>query len=653
MSRVTRTALGALLMTLVVSPIAAQERGMLSIDQLQSVNSLVGGRDAPLWSPDGSKIVFLGGLDGGLWTITPDGGFPTRLAQGVADGVFSRATLQLQWSPDGRHLGFVRGADGSAEIHLLDVADGSVRRLTNLGARIRAYSFSPDGRTIAFAGNRYGSTDIWTVSIADGHAKRLTTDMREDVFPSWTPDGSKVIYTRMDDDWVDHDVFELPADGGVARLVLSDKDYFDYGNGAKFGFARVSPDGGSILFRSQRSGWANFWIASLAGGEPRQIAAEDADQSAARWSRDGRSILFLSITNGTQSLKVVAASGGQAKTLVAPSMGGVSRAEWSPDGRRISFTLGTPTRAQDLYVVAAGGGETTQLTFSDPGGNLASELITPEKVSWENEGYTINAYLYKPKNLRAGERVPLIMNVHGGPTSQFRDNYQIYPQFFTSRGYAVLAPNVRGSSGYGKAFEDANNRDWGHGDLRDAIAGVAWGKKQPYINPEKIGITGISYGGMMTMYAVAFAPGVFQAAISGSGYGDVREFHTKVLVQSHSKLLSYELGKWPSTPEVDSIYRRSSSILKARDATAPTMFIHGYGLNRFDKHYPALKFAEEMSRFNKVVQYNTYPHETYYVYRKDNVQQVLKDMLAFFDKFLKDDATTTAGLAAGGTSSPE
>jgi dipeptidyl aminopeptidase/acylaminoacyl peptidase len=272
---------------------------------------------------------------------------------------------------------------------------------------------------------------------------------------------------------VDHDVFAMAPDGGPARLVLADKDFFDYRQGASFGFVQVSPDGKTAMFRSQRSGWANYWLVPLAGaGVPRQLAREAADQSDARWSPDGSQVLFLSMTNGTQSLKVAPAGGGGATTVVGPGAGIVARAEWSPDGRRISYSFGTSTRANDLYVVDAAGGTPRRLTAADPDGSLAADLIEPEKISWKNDGLTINAYLYKPRHLAAGTRAPVIMYVHGGPTSQFSDNFQLQAQFFASRGYAVLAPNVRGSSGYGKAFEDANNRDWGHGDLRDVIAGV-------------------------------------------------------------------------------------------------------------------------------------------------------------------------------------
>jgi dipeptidyl aminopeptidase/acylaminoacyl peptidase len=129
---------------------------------------------------------------------------------------------------------------------------------------------------------------------------------------------------------------------------------------------------------------------------------------------------------------------------------------------------------------------------------------------------------------------------------------------------------------------------------------------------------------------------VFQAAISGSGYGDVKDFHTVVPVLQHSKLLQYELGKWPSTPEVEAIYRRSSAILKAKDATTPAMIIHGYGLDVLDTDYAAWKYARELAKNSKIVEYKAYPGETYYVYGRENTRQMLQDMLGFFDRYLKD-----------------
>jgi dipeptidyl aminopeptidase/acylaminoacyl peptidase len=600
-----------------------------SLDQLQSVLPSIGANEAPQWSADGARLYYVG-ADGALWRVASRGGQAERVTPPLG------GASQLRASPDGRLVAYVKTVPGGNDIFAWDLAAGSERRVSRLSGHVRSYSFAPDGKRIALANDRQGSEDVYVLNVGDGDAQRLTTSPLYEVFPSFTADGQSILYTRLDARWVDHDVFEVPASGGTPRLVLQDRDFFDYRQGASFGFVRPSPDGRQLLFRSQRSGWANYWVVARGGGTPRPLAAEPADQSEARWSPDGKEVLFLSITNGTQSLKVATVANGAVRPVVAPGSGMVTRAEWSPDGTHISYGFGSPTRAQDLHVVPAAGGQPWQLTSSDPEGALAANLVEPEKISWVNEGLTINAYLYKPGNLAPGARAPVIMYVHGGPTSQFSDNYQLQPQFFASRGYVVIAPNVRGSSGYGKRFEDANNRDWGHGDLRDVLAGVAWAKRQSYVNPDKIGITGISYGGMLTMYAISFAPGVFQAAISGSGYGDVKDFHNVVPVLQHSQLLHYELGKWPSTPAVEAIYQRSSAILKAKDATAPAMIIHGYGLDVLDTEHAAWKYARELAKHSKVVEYKKYPNETYYVYGRENTRQMLQDMLEFFDRYLKD-----------------
>ena len=174
----------------------------------------------------------------------------------------------------------------------------------------------------------------------------------------------------LDDGWLDHDVFEMSPRGRRDRDSCSGQGFLRLPPGV-VRLPAVSPDGRNVLFRSQRSGWFNYWVAPIAGGEPRQVAPEQADQVEARWSPDGRQILFLSMTNGTQSLKIVPAAGGSIKTLVDPAVGMVTRAEWSPDSRRISYTMGTPTTAPELYVVDAGGGTPKQLTFSE-GNKLAS-----------------------------------------------------------------------------------------------------------------------------------------------------------------------------------------------------------------------------------------------------------------------------------------
>ncbi len=224
--------------------------------------------------------------------------------------------------------------------------------------------------------------------------------------------------------------------------------------------------------------------------------------------------------------------------LVAPETGVISGPQWSPDGTRISYLLATPTSPNDLYVVNVKDGSVTRLTDSSLGAT-SRMLAKPEKIQYASfDGEQISAYLYTPQAIGVEANGAGILFIHGGPTSQFMDTLQPQVQFFVQRGYTLLLPNPRGSSGYGRRFEDLNNGDWGYGDLQDAIFGADYLKTLDGIDPDKMGITGTSYGGIMSMDAVSFAPGYFQASIPMSGYGDFVHMKAEQELR-HVKLLEF------------------------------------------------------------------------------------------------------------------
>ena len=414
--------------------------------------------------------------------------------------------------------------------------------------------------------------------------------------------------------------------------------------GSRFGFPLVSPDGEKMLFKSHRSGWINYWVVPLAGGEARQMAAQEADQDHASWSPDGEWIVYTSNHNGTHDLRVVSSEGGEARVLVGPELGMCAGPEWSPDGSQISYCFSSKNRPKDLYVLTVEGGEVRQLTNSMPAGNFEDRLVLPEKISYSSpDGFTIPAYLYRPKNVGGGEKYPGIIWIHGGPTNQYEDDFQHQPQssqqsmnFFTQNGYVILQPNIRGSSGYGKAFEKANNRCWGKCDLQDVLAGVEYLKSLPYVNPDKIAITGRSYGANMTMAAVVHAPDVFQAAIAEGGYcawenGILNDYPFKEV-----KLWEYDMGCLEGN---EALYQELSPIHHVEKVTTPIFVIHGEGKGPIVPD--SRLFVEKLRKYYKTYRYKIYPNEGYMVMGTENRRQMLVDKLAFYDQFLKDQVEKT------------
>ncbi|MCW5850051.1 MAG: S9 family peptidase [Anaerolineae bacterium] len=528
----------------------------LTIDQLNAIRPLVG-LESPLWFPDGRRIAFLSGLAGAgeMWSVPAEGGFPQRLTVGMGSVRFlSSPTPRL--SPDGRWLAYIAEKNGSdAEIYLWAPADGSTRQLTRHGAHINSFSWASDSGAIVFAGNRHGAFDIHRVEVSDGRTTRLTRSSRNEVYPVFTPDGQHIVYVRLDERWTDHEVVVIPAQGGEERVVARDEDFFDYHYGKTFGYPLIAPDGQTLVFRSHRSGWINYWSVPLAGGEPTPLCAEEADQSEAVVSPDGRHIAFVSNHNGTLRLDVVGIDGKGRRTLVDPELGACALPAWSPDGQTIAYLYQTPTAPLDLWTVDVASGGRRQLTQSLPGGHIAERLIQPEKVHYTTfDGQSIAAYLYKPSTTATGQRHPGLLITHGGPASQFTDTFNGMAQFFASQGYVVLMPNVRGSTGYGKAFETANYQDYGGGDLKDCVAAVEYLKTLDYVAPDKMAITGASYGGYLSMAAVCFAPpGVFQASIAASGYADRVSMYRMQIdggdeqERRHKQQLTYRLGDRPKT----------------------------------------------------------------------------------------------------------
>ena len=605
------------------------DESKLSLDQILSIRPLVA-PETPRWSPDGARILFVSsqGDAAELWSVSSDGGFPARLTVGAGDG--GAAPRIPLWSPDGAYVSCVSGKSGADEVWLWPVNGDAGFQLTSLGGRIHSMNWAPGGGSVAVSCNRYGSYDIYLVEVPSGRAARLTDGPLYAVNPAFTPDARHILYVRLDDRWEDHDVIRITLDGRESEIVVQDTDFFDYSYGGTFGYPLVSPDGERVLFRSQRSGHVNIWTAPVVSGAPEPLAPGEAEQNDAVWSPTGRQVAYTSNHNGATELRVADASTGESQALLSPEVGVCSTPQWSPDGSHVVFRYGTPTSPMDIWVVSLEDSRARQLTDAGIEAGLTECLAAPEKVTYESfDGLTIHAYLYSPESREAGEKYPGLLFIHGGPTNQFSDDFQPYVQYFVQRGYVVILPNIRGSSGYGKAFEEMNDKDWGGGDLMDAIAGADFLKGLGYVDPQAIGITGTSYGGILTMCAVTFSPGAFQAAVPMSGYSDWAGLRHQLELR-HIKLLEHEFGPFE---ENEDVWYRCSPFYRVRDATTPTFVLHGEG--REDWPETSRDFAVEMKRHYKTAEYKVYPNDGFYVSTLPNVRQMLLDAADFLDRYLR------------------
>lgn len=624
--------LGCILIFMLVPIGLIAQHAELNVDELLSMSSMVSGET--FWSSDGEEIYFKRGS--GLVVVDTDERYFQELKPlelGSAGHFLADQNIRI--SPDGNQIAYISNKDGNPEIWVYSIQVGKDRKVTDLGQNgINALSWSPDGQFIAFSGNRYGKYDIWKVRVQDEQTFQMTSGELYEVNPSWSPDGEYLLYVELNNEWTDQTVYKInSSDASEKEMMVEEEDFFDYGYGRTFGFPIISPDSQYLLFRSHRSGWINYWVKNLSTNELSPVFAEEADQNDAVWSPDGSQVAFTSNVNGTHSLNVITVSSGQRIELVNPEMGVVSDPQWSADGSEISYLLETPLKVKDLHVVTVNDQKSRQLTFSMPFANYQDYLAEPEKITYKStDGFTIPAYVYTPDLEKYSGTVPAIMWIHGGPTSQFHDSFQQHVQYFVQNGYAVLMPNIRGSSGYGKDFEKANNECWGHCDMDDVEAGVEYLKSLDYIDSSNIAVHGTSYGGIMSMAAAAFRPDLFQASIPAAGYGDWVSFYHNPNELRHYKLSNYELGTFEENEEV---WRKASSIYSVEDIKTPMFIIHGEG--KYPPSPQSEQFAKELEAHYKTFQYKAYPNENYYVYGKENRRQMLLDMKEFLDKFLKDD----------------
>jgi dipeptidyl aminopeptidase/acylaminoacyl peptidase len=583
--------------------------------------------DRRLWpvlglSPDGTEVAYIDDATGQFnLAVRPVGGGAARQVTAFTD----QQVRALAWHPDGRSLVVTADVDGDEQhqVFLVDAAGGEPRALTdnrqaqfNLGF---GPPFSPDGRRLAYAGNDRTRTDqdVLVRDLDTGEVWRLVTDAGF-TFPGfWSPDGSRLSAVQVRD-LSDHELYLVPLDGGEARTLSPAEPPASYLPGPWL------PDG------------SGFVVCSNAGREFTGLARIDATTGELSWqqtpehdvdlvarSADGRVLAWLVNVDGAAQLRAQDLSTGAPIDTPTLPVGVAAGIDVSSDGRWVALLLGRPTYPPNVVVVDLDSGELRPVTDAAPAGVEPSELIEPELVRYPTrDGGHVPAWLYRP---RSSEPVGVVMALHGGPSAQERPGYRPLYQHLLHHGVAVLAPNVGGSTGYGKSYMRRVFRDWGGQDLDDFTDGAHWLRKQDWVDPARIGLYGGSYGGFAVLSLVARRPELdWAAAVDVCGISNL-----VTLARSSPPTWRAMVSTMIGDPDTDEEFLRSRSpITYADQIRAPLFILQGANDPRVPQH-ESDQIVEALRARGVPVRYDVYPDEGHGFTKRHNQLQADSDSAEF------------------------
>ena len=492
-------------------------------------------------SPDGREVALSWNRSGTFQIfVAPLAG--VRIYQ-LTDG--AERSVWPRWSPDGRLIAFLRdrGGDERFGLWLVD-RDGKheCSLATDASVARRDIAWSPDGARIACvalrgdlyreaAGRGNSSSESYAVEVIDaqdGTSRVLSDGRHDDELPQWSPDGKWIVFGSARDERAptNKDLFVVRADGGdVVRL-----DTRGGADGESIG-ARFSSDGRWLAFSTNVRGRYEIAVASFADGAIGRVDVLTRlafDGIEPTWRPDGRGLFYLLTREAETSIRGVFVS-SRADTPRSDVPGTHASVHIAPDSETFAYVLSGARRPYDVWVRDRGANEPRAITSSLGAHVDPATLVEPHHVRYPSaDGREIPALLYVPHSeaISSVGPPPAIVYIHGGPTGQHFRWWDPTAQLFANRGYVVLAPNVRGSTGYGREFQEANRRDWGGRDLADVVAGVNWLERSEIADGGRIAAYGRSYGGYMTLMALALEPDRWAAGCSVVGVVDWKTMYS-------------------------------------------------------------------------------------------------------------------------------
>jgi dipeptidyl aminopeptidase/acylaminoacyl peptidase len=588
----------SILAVLGVAAVEAQDKRPMSFVDMIELPTI----QDPQLSPDGKQIVFVmekpdwkaNRRVGHLYRINADGTAQVQLTFG------ERAESTPRWSPDGTAIAFLarRGNDEHNQIYLLHTDGGEARRLTTHPSAAENLTWAPDGKSIWFAANdakseeekerdklqddvyafeetNYKQQHLWTVDL-EGQTKKITDGDFSVTQYELSPDGRRVAMLRAPSPLLEHsrfaEVWTMEASGADARQIT--KNEVAEGNPA------LSPDGKNILYTvGANDRFENYYndkifIALANGGTPQRLFPDAPyEVQDAAWSKDGQSIFFTANMGIRSELLRLDLASRQVTQLTKGdhNLGGWSFSESA--GLHV-FTRNTAERPAEIYTLpATGGAEPRRVTSVFDHVTTQFKVARQERITWKGQdGQTVEGLLYYPTDYTAGRRYPLIVSTHGGPASSDRFGFGNEMQVYAGKGYAVLRPNYRGSTGYGDAFLRDMIKGYFKQAHLDVMAGADAVIAMGVADPDKMVKMGWSAGGHMTNKIITFTDR-FKVASSGAGAANWISMYAQ---SDHREFRTPWFGgtPWQKNAPID-VYWNHSPLKDVANVKTPTIFLVG------------------------------------------------------------------------------
>lgn len=519
------------------------------------------------YSPDGTKIAHVTNESGqfNLWVMDSGGGGKRQLTH-YTDNTVRAAN----WSPDGANIVFSADHDGDEQhqLYTLNVTSGEITPLRHTPARqhlLRGYS--PDGQWVAYAANDREPQDMdaQLINLKTGEHRRLNSGMFS-IVADWSPDSRfvTVLELRSNTDsaiWL----YDLQTTE-LKKLVESASR-----EGAQHYSVGFSPDASKVYFLSDEGReFTGLGVYDLASGQRSWVETPEADVENAAVAKSGL-LVWVVNTDGASTLHARDLNSGQAVTMPALPLGVVTGMILDDAGTKAAMTFAKPTAAANLYELDLTTGALTALGQSMLAGIPDETFIIPELVHYLTfDNRTVPAWLYRP---RGEGPFPVVLSIHGGPEAQERPtyNYNGFYQYLLSLGIGVLAPNIRGSTGYGKTYQKMIHRDWGGAELKDIEHAAKYLQSLDWVDAKRLAVFGGSFGGFATLSAATRLPDYWAAAVDIVGPSNLVTF-AKAVPPHWKRMMEMWVGN-PET-EVDFLMERSP-ITYVHQLRAPLLVIQG------------------------------------------------------------------------------